>query len=148
MDIDALIAKGRAAFDSVEPVDMPVTFGDARVTVRFWPQTGGEWRALTAVHPPRPGSVWDQNLGYNLDAVVRDYPKVYLVDGDDVVHVSVPSDPKKPNEWRWHGLYDVLPPGDMKNLASALWGLNEYEYQKRAIAAGKASAGGRRRKRS
>lgn len=145
MDLDALIAKGRAELDKVEPVDTPVLLGGQPVRVRFWPLAGGEWRALTTVHPPRERSVYDQNLGYNLDAVVRDYPKVYLVDGDEVVNVTERTE-GKPGHRKWHDVYDVLSGPDMKTLATTVWGLNEYEHQKRAAAAGKASAGGRKKK--
>jgi len=149
MDLDSLIAKARASVDKVEPVDQEVLLGDEIVKVRFWPLTGGPWRALTATHPPRAKSVFDQNVGYNLDAVVRNYPKVFIVDGDEVVNVAVPVDPEDdPSHWRWHDIYDLLSGPDMKNLSSAVWGLNEYEHQKRFVAAGKASAGVRKKKRS
>lgn len=148
MDLDALIAKGRAALENVQPVDQDVMIGDELVTVRFWPMTGGEWRAFTAAHAPRAKSVFDQNAGYNVDAAVRGYPKTYLVQGDDVVNVAVPADPEKPDHLRWHDIYDLLSGPDMKNLAIALWGINEFEHQKRFAQAGKASAGGRKKKRS
>lgn len=146
MDLDALIAKGRAVLDKAEPVDQEVLLGDEIVTVRFRPLTGGEWRALTAVHPPRPQSVMDQNMGYDLDAVVRAYPKVALIDGDNAVDVVVPVDPEEPGHLRWHDICDVLSGPDLKNLGYAVWGLNEYEHQKRLARAGKASAGGRKKK--
>jgi len=147
VNVDELIAKARAELETVEPVDLDVLLGKTLVKVRLWPLTGGEWRALTAVHPPRERSVFDQNLGYNLDSVVRDYPKVFLVDGDEVVNVAVEDDPENPGHRKWHDVYDVLDGPDMKNLASAVWGLNEFEHQKRVAAAGKASAGARRKKR-
>lgn len=148
LDLDALIAKGRAALDNVEPVDQEVLVAGEIVTIRLWPLAGGEWRNLTTVHPPRAKSVFDQNAGYNMDAVTRAYPKVYIVDGDTVTNVTVPVDPEEPEHLRWHDIYDILDGPDMKNLASAVWGLNEYEHQKRVAAAGKALAGGRKKKRS
>lgn len=139
MDIDALIANARAVLDKVGSVDQEVLLGDVPVTVRFWPLQGVAWRELTAQHPARARSVFDQNLGYNLDAVVRDYPKVYLVDGDDVTDVAGE---------KWHSILDVLSGPDLRDLAAAVWGLNEFEHQKRVAAAGKARAGGRKKKRS
>jgi hypothetical protein len=149
MDIAALVAKARESFDSVEPVDQDILMGDEVVTVRFWPVTGSAWRALTAEHPARPKVVMDQNLGYNLDAVTRSYPNVYLVQGDDVVKVSDPL-PRKlvtdPEKRPWFDVVDSLSGPDLKNLASAVWGLNEYDPAKRLAHAGKASAGGRKKK--
>lgn len=149
MDIAALVAKARESFDSVKPVDQPVLVGDEVVTARFWPIAGTAWRNLTAEHPPRPGVVMDQNLGYNLDAVTRNYPHVYLVQGDDVVKVSDPLPKKRPGDPErrpWFEVVDVLSAPDLKNLASAVWGLNEYDPAKRLAQAGKASAGGRKRR--
>lgn len=138
VDIDALIAKARESFDTVEPVDQAVELGGELVTIRLWPLTGTEWRGLTAKHPPREGVVFDQNVGYNLPAVLAEYPKVYAVQGDDVVNVTD----------KWAGIVEVLSAPDLRNLESAVWGLNEFDPQKRLAAAGKVSAGGRKRKRS
>ena len=136
MDIDALIARQKAALDNVKPVDQDVLLGDEAVTVRLWPLTGPAWRDLVATHPWREGAQFDQQLGYNLDGVVRDYPKVYLVVDGEPVNVTD----------RWADLFEVLSGADIKNLGFAVWGLNEFDPADRLVKAGKASAGGRRKK--
>lgn len=138
IDLDALIASARDRLENVEPVTQEVDLGGSIVGVRVWPLRGHEWRDLTALHPWREGSQFDQNLGYNIDAVTRAYPRVALVQGDDVEDVSA----------RWADILDVLSGPDLKNIALAVWGVNEFDPQKRMTAAGKASTGGRKRKRS
>lgn len=137
-DIDALIAKARENFDTVKPVDQDVLLGDDVVTVRLWPLTGVAWRELVVNHPVRDGVQHDLALGYDLESVVRAYPRVYLVDGDEVTDVAA----------RWAEVCDVLSAPDLKALSFAVWGLNEYDPSQKLAAAGKASKGGLRKKRS
>lgn len=147
MDVDALIAKARENFDKVEPVDQEVLLGDDVVTVRFWPVMGTEWTELTTRNPPRKGSVRDQNMGYNADGIVREYPKVFLVQGDDVVNVGeLAPTPDNPLHRKWDDVVAALSGPDLHHLAIAVWGLNDYDPQKRLKTAGKASAGGRKKK--
>lgn len=149
MDIAALVADARASFESAEPVDIQVLVGTRAVTVRFEPIDGQAYRALSVQHPPRQGVTTDMNIGYNIDAVVRWYPRVFLVDGDDVTKVSdsLPrKSPTDPEHRPWFDLLDVLEAPDLKNLASVVWGMCEYSPQKRLMRAGKASAGGRKKK--
>jgi len=138
IDVKALIAAQKQKLDTVEPVTQDVLLGDEVVGVRLWPMTGTGWRDLTTRHPHRGESQFDQALGYNLDGVLREYPRVYLVKGDDVTDVSD----------SWGEICDVLSGPDLKNLAYAVWGLNEYDPAQRLAAAGKASAGSKRKKRS
>ena len=149
MDVAALVAKAREQFEQAEPVDQDVLMGDEVVTVRFDPIDGQTFRALTMEHPPRPKVVTDQNLGYDIDAVVRWYPKVSLVQGDDVTRVSDPLPRKRatdPEHRPWFDVLDALEGPDLKTLASVVWGMCEYTPQKRLMRAGKASAGGRKKK--
>lgn len=139
MDVNALVAKAREKFDTVEAVTQEVLLGDEVVGVRVWPISGPDWRELTAKHPARKDAQFDLNLGYNLDAVVRNYPRVYLVQGDDVQHVEGDE---------WGSVLDALSGPDLKNIALAVWGQNEFEPQKRLVEAGKALKGGPRKKRS
>lgn len=138
MDIDALIAKGRAAIDTVKPTDQEVLLGGEIVTVRFWPLTGAAWNELTASHPPRDGVIRDLGLGYNLDEVVPAYPKVFFVKGDDVVNVAE----------KWAEICSVLEAPDLTNLAAALWGMHVFDNGRRMEAAKKALKGQPRKKRS
>ncbi|MGB4136421.1 MAG: hypothetical protein WA971_07650, partial [Microbacterium sp.] len=86
VDVKALVAKARQEFAAVEPVDQEVELGGEKITARFTPISGPEWRDLTAKHPERPGG--DQALGYDLTGVMMSYPRVSLVDGDDVQDVT------------------------------------------------------------
>lgn len=138
IDVQALIAAQKQSLDSVEPVTQEVLLGEDLVGVRFWPVSSA-WEELTSKHPPRAGVEADLALGYNLSAVVRDYPRTYLVIGD-VVQAVVGD--------QWSEVYDVLSGPDKKNLGFAVWGLNEYDPAQKLAAAGKASAGARKKKRS
>lgn len=138
MDIKALVAKARQDMDAVQAVDQDVVLGGELVTVRLWPLSGPGWRDLCAKHPNRADSSFDQALGYNLTAVLADYPRVYLVDGDEVVDARED----------WADICAVLSGPDLKNLEFAVWGLNEYDPAQRLAAAGKASAGSQKKKRS
>lgn len=138
IDVTALIAAQKKTLDSVEPVTQEVLLGDKLIGVRFWP-AASSWEELTSKHPPRVGVEADLALGYNLSGVVRDYPRTYLVDGDEVQPVVGE---------QWAEVYDVLSGPDKKNLGYAVWGLNEYDPAVRLAEAGKASAGSRKKKRS
>lgn len=138
-DVDALISKARAAVDVVSPTDQEVLLGGEVVTVRFWPLSGPAWRDLVAPHPARDGSPRDLGLGYNLDAVVPFFPKVFLVHGDEVVNVAGE---------KWAEICGLLEAPDLNHLAVALWGMHEFDPQRRMDAAKKASKGQPRKKRS
>lgn len=138
MDIKALVAKAKQDMDTVSSVDQDVMIGDEKVTIRLWPLSGVAYRDLCALHPNRSNSEFDQALGYNLTAVTQNYPRVYTVDGDAVADVA----------GDWADICSVLSGPDLKALEYAVWGLNEYEPATRLAAAGKASAGSRKKKRS
>lgn len=138
LDVQALIAAQKQKLDTVEPVTESVVLGDELVGVRFWPISGAAWRDLTARHPERADSQFDVALGYDLDGVLREYPRVYLVKGDEVQDVAD----------SWADICGVLSAPELKKLAYVVWGLNEYDPAQRLAAAGKASAGSRRKKRS
>lgn len=136
IDVDALIAGAKAAFQRVDPVTQDVELGDEIVGVRVWPLSGSEWRDLVVKHPPRPDAVRDRNMGYNLDSVSRVYPRVALVVDDVEQQIGE----------RWADIWDVLSAPDQENVALAIWGLNEFDPRKRVE--GKALKGGRKKKRS
>jgi hypothetical protein len=138
MDIKALVAKAKQDLDTVEHVDQDVMIGDAKTTIRLWPLSGIAWRDLCALHPNRTNSEFDEALGYNLTAVTQSYPRVYAVDGDDVTDLAED----------WPDVCAVLSGPDLKALEYAIWGINEYDPTQRLAAAGKASAGSRKKKRS
>lgn len=136
LDLDALISEARSAFDESEPVTQDVLLGDKAVGVRVWPLDGGEWRDLIAAHPPRPGAAQDAQAGYNVDSVVAVYPRVALVDGDDVDDMMRVVDGKAVS--RWPDVCATLYGSDRRNLAAAVWGINEYTPAEALAAAGKA----------
>ena len=138
IDVKALIEAQKQTLDAVEPVTQEVLLGEKLIGVRFWPVPSA-WEELTSKYPPRTGVEADMALGYNLSGVVRAYPRTYLVDGDEVQPVVGD---------QWAEVYDVLSGPDKKNLGFAVWGLNEYDPAQRLAAAGKASAGGRKKRRS
>lgn len=148
VDVKALIEKQKRALDTVEPADQDVLLGDEIVTVRVWPVSGAVWDELTANSPARTVEnaqgervpvQHDLELGYNLSGVVRAYPRLYLVDGDEVTPIVGE---------QWAEMFDVLSGPDKKALGFAVWGKNEYEPAQRMLAAGKSSAGRRKKKRS
>lgn len=138
MDLDALIANAKTQFtdDSVEPVDQDVWYRGEVLTVRLWPLSGPAYRDLCALHPNRTNSEFDEALGYNLTAVTQSYPKVYAVSGDDVRDITEV----------WPDICAELSGPDLKALEYAVWGKNEYEPTARLAAAGKASAGSRKKR--
>lgn len=132
MNIDELISKQKAALDSVEPVDQDVLLGDDIVTVRLWTLAGIAWRNLIATCPAREGAPFDQQLGYNLDAVVANYPRINLINGDDTTDVAE----------QWPSIAAVLTAADIKNFGFAVWGLNEFDPTDRLITATKETRNG------
>lgn len=136
MDVDALIAKAHEELSQATPEEHEVTLGGEKVTVRLRPIPGPEYRDLAARHPMREGSIHDLALGYDLDAVLAEYPRVELVDGDDVVDVSA----------KWKAICAVLSAVDLKKLAVAVWYMMDRDDEQVA-AAGKALAGKPSRKR-
>lgn len=136
MDLKALIAKARAEAASVEPTVAPVAVGGELVDVGFLPVAGVEWADLMATHPPRKGSVLDSNVGFNSDAVARDYPVSKITVGGEPV-----------DEETWHELFSVLSSPSIKLIAAALWGMNQSDPAQRIAELGKAKAGGSTRKR-
>ncbi|MDR6868449.1 hypothetical protein J2Y69_003065 [Microbacterium resistens] len=140
MDVDELIAEARQVFETAEPVEQDVLLGTRQVTVRLRPLDGTAWEDLTAQHPPRPRVPRDHDLGYDLKAVLKAFPRVEIVDGDEVDDLlRVGEDGQTTN--RWPAVVDALAAPDIKNLTVALWGAHEWEHQKRMVAAGKASKG-------
>lgn len=125
MNIDEMISKQKAALDAVKPIDQDVLLGDGIVTVRLWPLAGPVWRNLVATCPAREGAPFDQQLGYNLDAVVTNYPRINLIVGDDATDVAD----------QWPSIVDVLTGADIRNLGFAVWGLNEFDPTDRLITA-------------
>lgn len=140
MDLDARIAAAKQAIAEAKPVDQNVMLGDDEVTVRLFPVDGVTWTKMTSKHPPRPGVLRDAQFGYNAYGILRDYTDVAIVDGDDVDRLKRTDEDGREYS-RWPEVHDVLAGPDLTNLAVALWGMNDYDHQRKLVEAGKASAG-------
>ena len=136
MSLKDRIAAAKAELEGAEPATAPVLIGGELSDVTFRPVEGHVWADLTARCPPRPGAVLDGNVGFNPDAVARIYP---------LTHVLVDGEPVEADDWA--ELLKIIPSPSIKNVAAALWGLNQLEPKRRIEELGKARAGGPRKKR-
>lgn len=123
--IDELIAKAKA--DEPKKSDpIEVVIGGEVVSMIFVQADGKFWAETTARYPMRVGVKIDQAYGYNFHAVVMAVsPKTgrQVVDGVEVVL----------SEKQWQGIYadGVLAGHDFGRIADTVWGLNEWEPQRR-----------------
>lgn len=146
-EIDALIAKAKARVEKADPVSKFVELGDEMVEIRYTPIRGDQWRALTAQHLPRDGSFMDQNMGYNVDEAVRNFPNFTIVRGDAVDDLRRFREDK---QWHyiWPEVFEALEAPAIELLAQSLWETHQYDPLQRMIAAGKALRAGQRKKRN
>lgn len=125
--LDELIAGAVEHFKSIEPLEVPVAFGERVVTVRMpfiWPK---EFAELADGNPPRKGEQHGVPVYFSLAGVTRAMPNVsIIVDGeeDDLYVVR-----DRTAVYRWPELYDVLHPEDRQNLHTAVWGQYVWEPQ-------------------
>lgn len=146
IDLDALIAQASALVAEAEPEIVPVVLAGRSLGVRFLPMSGREWRDLVLLHPPRKDVRQDLNLGYNVDAVVENYPDVALVDGDEVD--AMVREVNGQSVSRWPAVWGALTATGRKDVAQAIWAAHEHKPEVLVQAAGKASAGSPKKKRS
>lgn len=137
VDLDALIAKARAALAEGEGKTVPVEVGGELVDVTLRPVAGHVWATLIATHPPRPNAEVDATVGFDSDSVGRDYP---------VEKITVAGEPV--DEKKWRELFEVLTGPGVHAIAAALWALNQVEPQTRVLQLGKARTSGPRKKRN
>lgn len=146
IDVSALVSNAREQFNKVEPVEQDLLIGGELVKARFYPVTGQEWRALVVAHPPRVEvedgrtvvTPADRPFGFNADALLPNYPRVVLVDGDEETELSVSE---------WADVVSVLAEPSLEAARMTVWGVNVYQPAKAFTDAGKASTGGRQKKR-
>lgn len=146
IDVAALVSKAREQFEQAEPTDQEILVGGDRVTLRVRPVTGQEWRGLVVAHPPRTEQVDERTVviaadrvyGFNMDTLLPEYPAVSLVDGDEETPLS--SD-------EWADIVSVLAEPSLDAARLTVWGVNVYKPSKEFADAGKASKGGRKKKR-
>lgn len=143
VDVDALIKKARAALGAVVPVTAAseVMLGGKPVEVQFTPMTGPEWREFTATRMPRAGAVSDA-AGFNVDEATREYPRFRIVAGEEIDEL------RRDDRYVWPDVYDVLDPAALDVITSSLLSYHLFEPMQAMVAAGKASRGGRGKKRS
>jgi hypothetical protein len=135
VDVKALIEKARSEAASPETAAIDTVVGGELVSIEFVTIEGSAWSDLTATHPPRKGSEQDANIGFNTDAVVKDYP---------IAAVRVAGEPTDAESWA--DLFSVLDGPTIKNCGTAVWGLNQYTPHKRIVDAKKATAGASEKK--
>lgn len=147
LDLDALLAAAKAMVEDAEPELVPVVLAGRQIGVRFVPVSGADWRDLALKHPRRSDVMRDLNVGYNIDALVSDYPHFALVDGaevDDMIREDADGKPVS----RWPAVWAALTATGRKDVSSALWAAHERTPERLVADAGKASAGSRKKKRS
>lgn len=136
MSIKDSIAKARELIEDADIVSAPVEIGGNLHDLGFRPVLGPVWADLMATHPPRRGSTLDGNVGFNSDAVAKDYPLDKItIDGESV------------DAETWASVMEVLTSPGVKLVASVLWGINQKIPQDRVAELGKARAGGASKKR-
>lgn len=140
LDLDALISKAREMVSNAEPELVPVILAGQQVGVRFVPMSGADWRELTLKHPPRTDVMRDLNVGYNIDAVVAEYPHVALVDGETVDDM-MRDDAEGKQVSKWPAVWGALTATGRKDVSSALWAAHERTPERLVVDAGKASSG-------
>ena len=89
----------------------------------------------------------DANLGYNVDAVVENYPDVALVVGDEVDDMKRADAEGKPVS-KWPAIWQALTATGRKDVSAAIWAAHELTPERLVDEAGKASAGARKKKRN
>lgn len=135
--IDDLIAQARAEVAEPETIPVPVVVKGGLVELVFTKLLGADWLGLTATNPPRAGAVLDSNLGFNIDAVGGAYPA-------DKVTIAG----EAPTKEQWAEFYGLLAGPHRKNIATAIWGMNQFAIEKELGDLGKVSRAGSRKKRS
>lgn len=144
-DLDALLAQAQTMVDNAEPELVPVVLAGRQIGVRFLPVSGADWRDLALKHPPRSDVMRDLNVGYNIDALVADYPHVALVDGDTVDDM-VREHADGSRRSRWPDVWAALTATGRKDVSAALWSAHERTPERLVADAGKVSPGSRKKK--
>ncbi len=147
VDLDGLLARADELVAAREPEFVPVVLAGVMVGIRFMPMSGDDWYLLTMKHPPRPDVVQDSRLGYDLRAVVEAFPEVALV-VDDVVDDMMRPGPDGELVSVWPKVLSKLTKTGLHDLSTSMWSAHERDPEVRVEAAGKASAGSRKKKRS
>lgn len=133
VDLKALIAKAQAEI-AENSKTAQVEIGGELVDVVLRQVPGHVWADLIVTHPARTGS--DEYVGFNSDALVRDYPVEYVTVAEEPVDVET-----------WQEMYDTLTSPSIKGLAAVAWALNQNDPAKRIVELGKARAGGSTKRR-
>lgn len=106
-------------------------FADTLVDIKFTRLVGDEWTQLVVSNPPRDNVLPDiAFFGYNFSAVTAEAARQsgVIVEGDEERVLSADE---------WDDLFSLISGGDHKNIADAVYALNEGEAA-RAVELGKA----------
>lgn len=136
-----LIAKQKEQVETPSTQLAEVELGGELKTFEFTKMPSKKWLDLRTLHPMRAGSTMDRNVGFNMHSLVEDYPAEFRreVDGEERHEVD---------DKTWHELIDVLAGIHIDTLATAIWGLNDYEDRMAVDAARKALQAAPSKKRS
>lgn len=145
VNVDELIQKAKDALESVETVSTGARIrlskdGTDSGEIRFKPMRPNDWREFVAVLPPRPGAYSDAMLGFDVDAATRLYPHMQIVMGDEVTDLG--------EAWADMCTGDIVDAAARDLVTQALLDHHQFEPMRWQDAAGKASKGGRQKKRS
>lgn len=135
MNIQERIAAAKAQLADAKPTTVDVEFGGEITVLGFTPIGGTDWADLTATCPPRKGATLDNNIGYNIDAVLRAFP---------VAHITVDGEPT--TQTVYDDIVSVLASPHIKRASEVLFHIQQMIPAQRLIELGKASAGAQRKK--
>lgn len=133
--IRELIEAQKRQVESPSTLIAEVALGGELVQVRLTKMESWAWLNLSAQHPIRPGSSLDAVHGFNMHAVVRDYPEREQVLSEDESATL--------DDETWADMMSVLSAADIDTIATGIWALNVLEGRQAVKAAKKASAGER-----
>jgi hypothetical protein len=135
VDVKALIAKAREQATTPETVEVETVFAGELTEVQFLTIEGSAWADLTATHPPREGSTYDANVGFNIAGVVKDYPAASVRFAGEAVDAAA-----------WSDVFSLLDGPTIANCGLAVWGINQLTPHRRIVDAKKATAGASEKK--
>lgn len=129
---DGRLAKKSAASKlQADAERMRAEFADTLVDLKFTRLVGNDWTELVVTNPPRDNVLPDiAYFGYNFSAVTAEAARQsgVIVEGDEERALTAEE---------WDDLFSLISGGDHKNIADAVYALNEGEAA-RAVELGKA----------
>jgi hypothetical protein len=149
MNIQELIAEARAKVG--QKTEFPVELAGVLIDITLIKVDGATWSGLTAINPPREGSEFDRNIGYDLDGMSRAYPIDFIqVDGEPIADDVDPEGLTAAQidfarRKTWLDILAVLDAPGLKSIAAELWMMNQRKPEILAEELGKARASSKKR---